>query len=190
MVSKAETGRVRRSWKSLSPLSIFSPMPEHYGLFGDQGSKNYLIYSRQLMKMEWIPLCRYIIYRQNWCMDSESTRGTVDSQSHLHFVLFSVSEQFWHPGAGLKSQPSVTSLLPNLRPLTTFSLTSIIRVRGGLEGRALFYLYFTIKEKSAPRTFLDFYTPNLRFFRRPVPRFFSTLAAISPQNKVGNGQIE
>ena len=112
-------------------------------------------------------------------MDSESTRGTVDSQSHLHFVLFSVFEQFWHPGAGLKSQPSVTSLLPNLRPLTTFSLTSIIRVRGGLEGRALFLFVFYNKRKKCPTGFSRlfwgkstlFWAPSSSIFFLPFRRF-------------------
>ena len=106
-------------------------------------------------------------------MDSESTRGTVDSQSHLHFVLFSVSEQFWHPGAGLKSQPSVTSLLPNLRPLTTFSLTSIIRVRGGLEGRALFlFVFYNKRKKCSPRFCRLFYAKSTLFWAPTSSIFF------------------
>ena len=105
-------------------------------------------------------------------MDSESTRGTVDSQSHLHFVLFSVFEQFWHPGAGLKSQPSVTSLLPNLRPLTTFSLTSIIRVRGGLEGRALFLFVFHNKRKKRSADFSTLFYPKCTLFSAPSYSIF------------------
>ena len=105
-------------------------------------------------------------------MDSESTRGTVDSQSHLHFVLFSVFEQFWHPGAGLKSQPSVTSLLPNLRPLTTFSLTSIIRVRGGLEGRALFLFVFYNKRKKCSADFSRLLHPKSTLFSAPSCSIF------------------
>ena len=52
-------------------------------------------------------------------------------------------------------------------------------------GGHFFYLYFTIKEKSAPRTFLDFYTPNLRFFRRPVPRFFLPLPPFHHKTRWG-----
>ena len=112
-------------------------------------------------------------------MDSESTRGTVDSQSHLHFGLFPGFEQFWHPGAGLKSQPSVTSLLPNLRPLTTFPLTSIIRVRGGLEGRALFLFVFYNKRKKCSADFyvlfyaksMSFWAPSSSIFFYPCRRF-------------------
>ena len=107
-------------------------------------------------------------------MDSESTRGTVDSQSHLHFVLFSVFEQFWHPGAGLKPQPCVTSLLPNLRPLTTFSLTSIIRVRGGLEGRALFLFVFYNKRKKCSADFCVLFYAKCTLFWAPICSIFSS----------------